>query len=185
MEFHMMFDQLAKSRRTLAGSAMLMSVLLASCGSAEPSANSSTAQGPTAPVVSAAAPAKAEVITVYRDPNCGCCSLWGEVARRAGYEVRVSDHPDMASVKQRHGVPAELASCHTSVVGGYVVEGHVPMEDVARLLRERPRDIKGIAVAGMPTGSPGMEGSNGTTQPFEVVAFDANGRTRVYRSVAG
>ena len=181
----MMFDQSAKSHRKLAGSAMLMGVLLASCGSSEPSANSSAAQRPTAPVVSASAPAKAEVITVYRDPNCGCCSLWAEVARGAGYEVRVTDHPDMTSVKQRHGVPADLASCHTSVVGGYVVEGHVPMEDITRLLRERPADIKGIAVAGMPTGSPGMESPDGTKEPFQVVAFGANGRTRIYRSVEG
>lgn len=185
MEFHMMFDQMAKSQRTLAGWAMLMSVLLASCGSVEPSANSSAAQGPTAPLMPAAAPARAEVITVYRDPNCGCCSLWAEVARSAGYEVRVTDHPDMASVKQRHGVPTQLTSCHTSVVGGYVVEGHVPMVDVARLLREQPRDIKGIAVAGMPAGSPGMESPNGTREPSDVFAFDANGRTRVYRSVTG
>jgi len=91
----------------------------------------------------------------------------------------------MASVKQRYGVPTGLTSCHTSLVGGYVIEGHVPAEDVDRLLRERPKDIKGIAVAGMPSGSPGMESPDGTKEPFEVVAFGANGQTRLYRSVKG
>lgn len=91
----------------------------------------------------------------------------------------------MALVKQRYGVATELASCHTSLVEGYVFEGHVPMEDVARLLRERPTDIKDIAVAGMPTGSPGMESPDGTREALHVVAFDANGRTRIYRAVRG
>ena len=176
-----MFDDLANSRKP-AVPAELMAILVASCGSSEPT-NAFAAKEPAAPVTPAAAAARAEVITVFRDPNCGCCSLWAEVARRAGYDVRLTDNPDMSSVKQRYGVPAELASCHTSVVGGYVVEGHVPMEDIARLLRERPVDIKGIAVAGMPAGSPGMETPDGTKDPFNVVAFDANGRTRVYRSV--
>lgn len=180
----MIFNRSATSHLKLAGSVMVISVFLAGCGSGEPTAQSSTAE-PTAPVVAAAAPAKAEVITLYRDPNCGCCSLWAEVARRAGYEVRVIDRPDMTKIKQRLGVPGELASCHTSVVGGYVVEGHVPVEDINRLLREQPADIKGLTVAGMPTGSPGMESPDGTKSPYQVVAFDANGRTRIYRAVPG
>lgn len=176
----------ADGRPRLAGlAALTTSVLLAGCGGSEPASNSGTIEKPTASITQAAAPAKAEVITVLRDPNCGCCSAWAEVARRAGYEVRITDQPDMALVKQHHGVPAELASCHTSLVSGYVVEGHVPTDDVARLLRERPTDIKGIAVAGMPAGSPGMESPDGRRVAFSVVAFNAGGRTRTYRAVTG
>ncbi len=169
----------------VAASGALMTALLAGCGSPEAVRNEVATDEVPATQSQATAPTKAEVITVYRDPNCGCCSLWAERARKAGYDVRMADRPDMASIKQSHGVPTELASCHTSLVGGYVIEGHVPVEDVERLLRERPTNIKGIAVAGMPTGSPGMESPDGTKEPFEVVAFGADGRTRIYRSVKG
>ena len=162
-----------------------LGALLAGCGSPEPTSNTVGTREPVATQAQTTAPTKAEAITVFRDPNCGCCSLWAEHARRAGYDVRVTDHPDMASIKQRYGVPTELTSCHTSLVGGYVVEGHVPVEDIARLLRERPTDIRGIGVGGMPTGSPGMESPNGTKEPYDVVAFGADGRTRIYRSVKG
>ncbi len=121
-----------------------------------------------------AAPALA--MTVYRDPSCGCCEAWATIARKAGYQVEVVDHPDMARVKRQYGVPAQFASCHTTLVGDYVVEGHVPLGDVTRLLRVRPADIKGIAVPGMPLGSPGMETPDGAKQPFQVMAFDTAGR---------
>ena len=181
----MKIDDGARRRWKAPASCALMSALLSSCGTSEPVNNKAATGEPAAPQVQAAAPTKAEVITVFRDPNCGCCSLWAERARQAGYDVRVTDRPDMASVKQRYGVPTDLASCHTSLVGGYVIEGHVPAEDVDRLLRERPKDIKGIAVAGMPSGSPGMESPDGTKEPFNVVAFGADGRTSLYRSVKG
>ncbi|HEX8215294.1 MAG TPA: DUF411 domain-containing protein [Allosphingosinicella sp.] len=121
-------------------------------------------------------------MTVFRDPSCGCCETWAQIARQAGYAVDLRDDQDMSGVKRRLGVPEELASCHTAEVGGYVVEGHVPLEDVARLLRERPKAIKGIAVAGMPLGSPGMEVPDGTKQPFQVIAFFDDGRTSVFQS---
>jgi hypothetical protein len=82
-------------------------------------------------------------------------------------------------------VPADLASCHTTTVGGYVVEGHVPLDQVARLLRERPTGIRGIAVPGMPAGSPGMETPDGSVEPYQVIAFDAQGRTSIYHTVGG
>src|SRR3546814_3037834 len=85
-------------------------------------------------------------MTVYRDPSCGCCEAWAKIAEDAGYQVTLLDDNNMTAVKQRLGVPAELASCHTAVVGDYVIEGHVPLEEVDRLLRERPSDIAGIAV---------------------------------------
>jgi len=116
---------------------------------------------------------------VHRDPSCGCCKSWAEIAREAGYEVTLQDHPDMAAVKKRLGVPEELASCHTATVENLVFEGHVPMDDVARLLAN-PGNTKGIAVPGMPAGSPGMEVPDGTKQPFQVIAFDAGGKTSVY-----
>ncbi|WP_243444696.1 DUF411 domain-containing protein [Sphingosinicella humi] len=121
-------------------------------------------------------------MTVYRDPSCGCCEAWAKIAEDAGYQVTLLDDNNMTAVKQRLGVPAELASCHTAVVGDYVIEGHVPLEEVDRLLRERPSDIKGIAVPGMPLGSPGMEVPDGTKEPFQVIAFDATGRTSIYKA---
>ena len=121
-------------------------------------------------------------MTVYRDPSCGCCEAWAKVAEDAGYQVTLLDDNNMTAVKQRLGVPAELASCHTVVVGDYVIEGHVPLEEVDRLLRERPSDIAGIAVPGMPLGSPGMEVPDGTKEPFQVIAFDAAGRTSIYKA---
>lgn len=169
----------------VAASGALMTALLAGCGSREAVRNEVATGEPPAAQSQATAPTKAEVITVFRDPNCGCCSLWAERARQAGYDVRITDRPDMTSIKQRYGVPTDLSSCHTSLVGGYVIEGHVPVEDVDRLLRERPKDIKGIAVAGMPTGSPGMETPGGSKEPFDVIAFGANGQSRLYRSVKG
>ena len=120
-------------------------------------------------------------MTVYRDPSCGCCEAWAAIARNAGYQVKVIDHPDMPAIKAKYGVPDELLSCHTTIVGGYAVEGHVPLEDVQRLLKEKPAGVRGIAVAGMPLGSPGMEVPDGTKQPFQVVAFGAGGRSSVFR----
>ena len=125
-------------------------------------------------------PAKA-TMTVYRDPNCGCCEAWAETTRNAGYEVTLLDRPDMPAIKRQFGVPEELASCHTATIDGYVLEGHVPMENIARLLRERPAGLKGIAVAGMPRGAPGMEMPDGARDPFQVIAFDTAGRMSVYR----
>ncbi len=119
-------------------------------------------------------------MTVYRDPGCGCCEGWAAMAEQAGYRVTMIDRTDMAAIKRRYGVPEALSSCHTAVVGGYVVEGHVPFEHLARVLKERPASVKGIAVAGMPRGSPGMEMPDGTKDLFEVMAFDASGKTSVF-----
>ena len=130
---------------------------------------------------SAAAPQQAGM-TVYRDPGCGCCEEWAERAREAGFQVSVTDNNNMPAVKRQYGVPEELASCHTTLVGGYVLEGHVPLDDVKRLLKDRPAGIKGIAVAGKPRGSPGMEISDGSKDPFQVMAFDRAGKISVFRA---
>ena len=121
--------------------------------------------------------AQAASFTMYRDANCGCCLAWAEhVEGGDGHDVKAVDHLDMASVKAENGVPGELRSCHTAIVEGYVIEGHVPIADVERLLAEQPAGVKGLAVAGMPMGSPGMEHGN-HRQAFQVIAFGPEGRS--------
>jgi hypothetical protein len=112
-------------------------------------------------------------ILVHKDPNCGCCTGWVRHLKDAGFAVTVEETRDLQPVRKRLGVPADLAACHTAEVDGYVLEGHVPAAAVRRLLEKRPTAI-GLAVPGMPAGSPGMEG--GTPQRYDVVRFGANGR---------
>ena len=164
-------------RSLLAGLAATAGLALAGCEQARKPASGTTGSSQPNPAATAATPA---AMTVYRDPSCGCCEAWAGLARDAGYQVNVIDHPDMAAIKAQYGVPDQLLSCHTTIVGGYAIEGHVPLEDVQRLLREKPASIRGIAVAGMPLGSPGMEVPDGTKQPFQVIAFDEGGRTSVF-----
>lgn len=134
--------------------------------------------GAAAVAASAVAAPKSSPMTVYKDANCGCCKAWVERLRVDGrYAVKAIDTPDLAAVKQRLGVPADLAACHTGVVAGLVIEGHVPPADIARLLATRPAGVRGIAVPGMPAGSPGMETPGGDREPFEVIAFGPKGRT--------
>ena len=116
-------------------------------------------------------------VTVYKSPTCGCCGKWVTHLESNGFKVVTEDMPNVNPMKQRLGLPQQLASCHTAVVGGYVVEGHVPAELIKRLLEEKP-DIAGIAVPGMPIGSPGMEGPN--PQPYDVIAFKKDGSQEVF-----
>lgn len=121
--------------------------------------------------------AQAASYTMYRDPQCGCCEAWADhVEHGMSAEISTVDRPDMAQLKDELGVPAELRSCHTMVVDGYVIEGHVPGEAVARLLAERPEGVAGLAVPGMPIGSPGMEMGN-RKQSYQVIAFGPDGRS--------
>jgi hypothetical protein len=113
-------------------------------------------------------------MVVSKDPSCGCCGAWVDHMRAAGFPVEVVETPEINRVKIRLGVPSNLASCHTAEVGGYVLEGHVPADQVKRLLAERPQ-AKGLAVPGMPAGSPGME-VDGMTDTYEVVLFGPSGR---------
>jgi hypothetical protein len=124
-----------------------------------------------------APPADATEVMVYKSPACGCCSAWAEHMRAAGFEVREVDREDMRSVKAELGVQPGVESCHTAVVGGYVVEGHVPAREVIRLLREEP-PVAGLAVPGMPVGSPGMEGPR--EESYQVLTFDGEGNTTVW-----
>ncbi|MGQ0702564.1 MAG: DUF411 domain-containing protein [Gemmatimonadales bacterium] len=116
-------------------------------------------------------------MVVYMDPGCGCCSKWVSMAEAAGFAVSAQKTTDIAAIKRRYGIGDHLLSCHTALVGGYLVEGHVPFDLVRKVLAEKPK-IKGLAVPGMVTGSPGMEGPN--PQPYEVLAFDAAGKTTLY-----
>jgi hypothetical protein len=118
-------------------------------------------------------------ITVYKTPTCGCCGKWIEHLEAGGFAVEAIDVENVGQIKKKNGVPAELASCHTALVDGYVIEGHVPAEDVKRLLEERP-EIAGLAVPAMPIGSPGMEGPN--PEPYEVIAFTEEGSAHTYAS---
>ena len=119
-------------------------------------------------------------ILVYKTPSCGCCNGWIEHLQAAGFSVEGRNLRDLMSIKRDAGVPVGLSSCHTALVGGYVVEGHVPVEQVKRMLAEQP-DISGIAVPGMPIGSPGMEGPN--AKPYQVISFDDSGNARVYAEI--
>jgi hypothetical protein len=125
--------------------------------------------------------AEDQVITVHKDPNCGCCTGWVRHLQKAGFTVKTIETTDLDVVKTRLGVPADLAACHTAQVAEYLVEGHVPAVALIRLLDERP-DARGLAVPGMPVGSPGMEG--GTPQPYGVVLFGPTGR-RTYMRFLG
>ena len=116
------------------------------------------------------------LMTVTKDPSCGCCGDWVAHVRAAGFPVRVAESDDVSSLKQRLGVTDDLASCHTAEVDGYVVEGHVPASAIRRLLAERPAGI-GLAVPGMPAGSPGMEYPGVAPEPYEVVLFGPAGQS--------
>jgi hypothetical protein len=120
-------------------------------------------------------------VEVYKSATCGCCSKWVEHLQANGFTVRTTNREDLADLKAKHGVPRRVQSCHMAVVNGYVVEGHVPAADVQRLLKDRPA-IVGLAVPGMPIGSPGMEMQGRKAQPFDVLAFDKDGKTQVFAS---
>ncbi|MBA2683074.1 MAG: DUF411 domain-containing protein [Gemmatimonadaceae bacterium] len=132
---------------------------------------------------SAAVPLRSESarppVTVYKDPSCGCCRDWVTHMEKSGFTVTAHDDRDMDALKDHYGVPSGVRSCHTALVGSYVIEGHVPAADVDRLLKEQPK-VAGLAVPGMVMGSPGMEG--GMSKPYAVVAFQKTGSTTTFAS---
>ena len=132
--------------------------------------------GVTQVVLAQAAP----TVAVVKDPGCGCCTKWVAHLEKAGFKATVTESATLDALKDSKGVPKAARSCHTGTVGGYVIEGHVPAADIRRLLKERP-DIVGLAVPGMPTGSPGMEVGD-RVMPYDVIAFDKTGKTRVFAS---
>lgn len=127
-----------------------------------------------------------ETVTVWKTPTCGCCKDWVIHLRKEGFNVVANDVPDTAPIRQKLGLPAKFGSCHTAQVGGYVIEGHVPASEVKRLLREKPAAI-GLAVPGMPVGSPGMEMKGdmlGVRDAYDVMLVTRDGSSRVYKSYA-
>jgi len=141
------------------------------------------AMHPAAPPAPASAPApegeqQANKVVVYKSPSCGCCGAWVTYMRANGFTVEVHDQDDVTPIKRASGVPVALESCHTAQIGGYVLEGHVPVSAIRRMLREKPA-IAGLAVAGMVAGSPGMEMGN-QHPPYDVTSFTREGRTAVY-----
>ena len=121
--------------------------------------------------------ADAPLVKVWKTPTCGCCGKWVRHMQSAGFRVEVTDLANVDPVKTANGIPLNLASCHTALVGGYVIEGHVPASDVRRLLKERP-DILGLAAPGMPPGSPGMDVPG--SPPYDVLSLGKDGKTAVY-----
>lgn len=117
-------------------------------------------------------------IVVYKNPECGCCTKWVKYLQDNNYNVTIEHTRDVLALKKRLGVPEKLAACHTAVIDGYVVEGHITHRDIKRLLLFRP-DVKGIAVPGMPIGTPGME-SGSTVQSYNVMSFDEQGTVEVF-----
>ncbi len=150
-------------------------IVLSACGTGE--AGEVTADGETAAFTVAA---DMPSIVVYKTATCGCCNGWVEHLRESGFTVDARDVRDIMTVKRDAGVPVQMSSCHTAIIDGYVVEGHVPAEHVARMVEERP-EIAGIAVPGMPIGSPGMEGAN--PEPYQVLTFAHDGTAGVFADV--
>lgn len=138
--------------------------------------------GLSAAALALPAAASATPAVVHRNPWCGCCEAWAEHLEANGFAVTIEESEDLAPLKQELGVPARLESCHTALIEGYVVEGHVPAFVIRRLLDERPEGVTGLAVPGMPAGSPGME--TGTTEPYAVFAFGPDGVT-LYERIEG
>ncbi|MBZ0131508.1 MAG: DUF411 domain-containing protein [Rhodocyclaceae bacterium] len=120
-------------------------------------------------------------VVMHKDPNCGCCGKWAEHLEASGFKVITVPERDMQAVKTRLGVPQRLGSCHTAKVGNYVIEGHVPAATIKRLLSEKPA-VRGLAAPGMPPASPGMD-VPGNKDPYDVIAFDRAGKTRVYEQI--
>jgi hypothetical protein len=124
--------------------------------------------------------AAAPRVHVYKNPSCGCCTAWVEHLKAAGFSVDVTQTDDTAAVRKRLGMPERLAGCHTGVVDGYAIEGHVPAADIRRLLARKPQAV-GLAVPGMPVGSPGMEYGD-KVEPYKVLLVDRKGRDTVFAS---
>jgi len=132
----------------------------------------------------AAASVATPMIIVNKTPTCGCCGLWVKHLQAAGFAVQVHDLENLAPIKERVGVPYGMGSCHTAEAGGYFIEGHVPAEDIKRLLSEKPA-AKGLTVPGMPAGSPGMEVPSGRIDRYDVLLVDKQGKTSVFATHGG
>ena len=171
----------SRIERRIAAPLFALAFLAAACGSPR---NDSVPEAPPA-AIAASQPAQtagadsATTLVVYKEATCPCCNKWVEYMQTNGFRVVTYNVTDLDAVKQKHNIAGNLQSCHTTEVGGYFVEGHVPVDLVRKLLAERPR-IAGITVPGMPVGSPGME--VGQPEPYDILSVDSAGRTAIYGS---
>jgi hypothetical protein len=162
-----------------AGATVLMVVLLAGCDAAS-AENSATSGAETAIAAGTVAAQNLPVIKMYKNPSCACCGEWVEHMRENGFRVDVEEARfNLMQIKAEHGISPNLASCHTALVGDYVLEGHVPADIVQQLVTERP-NIRGLAVPGMPAGVPGMPDPGPNRDPYEILAIQHDGSTEPY-----
>ena len=124
----------------------------------------------------------ARAITVYKSPTCGCCTKWESHMTNAGFQVISKPTDNMDEIRKQYNVPEKLQSCHTAIIGGYVIEGHVPADDVKRLLETRPEGVAGLAAPGMPPKSPGMQSEGEKPSGYDVLSFDRQGNSKVFTS---
>ena len=123
-----------------------------------------------------------KAITIYKSPTCGCCTMWEDHLTKAGFKVTSKKTDDMEAVRKRYNVPEKAQSCHTGIIGGYVIEGHVPAADIEKLLKTRPSEVVGLAAPGMPPKSPGMQPEGEKPSGYDVLSFDKNGQMKVFSS---
>ena len=159
-------------------SAVVLALGLAACAKTPATGAANDAASATPTSAALAVDTSLPPIVAFKSPTCGCCELWVEHMRAAGFQVEVKDTQDMGAIKAEAGVPVGQGSCHTAKVGNYYLEGHVPAADVKRLLTERP-DARGLIVPGMVPGSPGIE-QGGVTKPYDVLLLAKDGSTTVY-----
>lgn len=164
-----------------AGAASLAVLLLAGCDARRQDDTESGATSASASTVEASAAdvASGPLVTVYKNPNCRCCAEWADHLATNGFRVDIREVADVTPTRAARGVPSDLASCHTAIVDGYVIEGHVPADVIRKLLAERP-SVAGLAVPGMPDGVPGMPDPVGKRDPYEILAFERNESRSVY-----
>jgi hypothetical protein len=125
---------------------------------------------------------KDKAITVYKSPTCGCCTMWEDHLSKAGFKVTSQTTNNMAEIRRQFGVPEEMQSCHTAVIEGFVIEGHVPADDIKKLLETRPADVVGLTAPGMPPKSPGMQPEGEKPSGYDVLSFDRQGNAKVFAS---
>lgn len=163
----------------LMGPLVAVVLAVAGCSSAADTSMAANSAPATASPPSAPAGDFQSVLVVHKNESCGCCGEWVKYVEQAGFKVQVHNESNLNEVKTRLGVPAAKGSCHTAEIDGYLIEGHVPVEDIRRLLAERP-DARGLVVAGMPAGSPGMEMPDGHVDAFTVELVNRDGSTQPF-----
>jgi len=158
---------------------MLAGLLFVACDASNGTAEGTNPAKEAIPVVASESAKAGPEIVMYKSPTCGCCGSWAEHLKDAGFAVKEIKSDDMDAIKAKYGVSDKLASCHTALIDGYIIEGHVPAADVKRLLKERP-DIAGLTAPGMPQKSPGMQNKGQKPEGYDVLAFDKDGKSSVF-----